>query len=162
MPSWPAHPAGTTIGPAGTIRKLHAGVRRHPFVGAGPYRLLCPAAPAAACNGGHAHRTTAHASTAAGPQSVRSAQFLDTARFPVLSFRDGLVGGDGRSVLGALTVREVCRPVSLSIDQVTVAGQSFTASAAVRIDRTEFGVTALPGLAGRYLDLTVEVRCVRK
>jgi len=58
-------------------------------------------------------------------------------------------------------VREVGRPVSLSIGQVTVAGQSFTASATVRVDRTEFGLTAMPGLAGRYLDLTVEVRCTR-
>ena len=31
----------------------------------------------------------------------------------------------------------------------------------VRIDRTEFGVTAQRGLAGRYLDLSVEARCVR-
>jgi hypothetical protein len=47
----------------------------------------------------------------------------------------------------------------MSIGQVTVAGPSFTASATVRVDRTEFGLTAMPGLAGRYLDLTVEVRC---
>jgi hypothetical protein len=32
--------------------------------------------------------------------------------------------------------------------------------ASTRIDRTEFGVTAYRGAAGRYLDLTVEVRCV--
>jgi polyisoprenoid-binding protein YceI len=50
----------------------------------------------------------------------------------------------------------------LSIGQVTMAEQSFTASATVRVDRTEFGVTAMPGLAGRYLDLTMEVRCARR
>jgi hypothetical protein len=43
-----------------------------------------------------------------------------------------------------------------------VAGQSFTASATLRVDRTEFDLTAMRGLAGRYLDLTVEVRCVQK
>jgi polyisoprenoid-binding protein YceI len=95
-------------------------------------------------------------------QSVRSARFLDAARFPVISFRDGLVSADGMTVNGTLTVREVSRPVVLSIGQVTAAGQSFTASAAVRVDRTEFGVTAMPGLAGRYLDLTVEIRCARR
>ena len=84
---------------------------------------------------------------------------MDAARFPVISFRDGHVCADGRTIRGTLTVREVCRPVSLSIGQVTVAGPSFTASATVRVDRTEFGLTAMPGLAGRYLDLTVEVRC---
>jgi polyisoprenoid-binding protein YceI len=93
---------------------------------------------------------------------VLSARFLDAARFPVISFRDGLVAADGKTVRGTLTVRDVSRPVSLSIGQVTTDGPSFTASAAVRIDRTEFGVTAMRGLAGRYLDLTVEVRCVRK
>ncbi len=35
------------------------------------------------------------------------------------------------------------------------------ARASTRIDRTEFGVTAYRGAAGRYLDMTVEVRCVR-
>jgi polyisoprenoid-binding protein YceI len=95
-------------------------------------------------------------------RSVLSARFLDAARFPVISFRDGLVSADGRTVRGTLTVGEICRPVSLSIGQVTMAEQSFTASATVRVDRTEFGVTALPGLAGRYLDLTVEVRCARR
>ncbi|MGH3164127.1 MAG: YceI family protein, partial [Streptosporangiaceae bacterium] len=57
-------------------------------------------------------------------RSVLSAQFLDAARFPVISFRDGLVCPDGRTIRGTLTVREVCRPVSLSIGQVTITGQS--------------------------------------
>lgn len=33
--------------------------------------------------------------------------------------------------------------------------------ASTRIDRAEFGVTAYRGVAGRYLDMTMEVRCVR-
>ena len=33
--------------------------------------------------------------------------------------------------------------------------------ASTRIDRNEFGVTAYRGLAARYLDISVEVRCVR-
>jgi hypothetical protein len=32
--------------------------------------------------------------------------------------------------------------------------------ATARIDRTEFGVTAYRGLAGRYLDMSVEVQCI--
>jgi hypothetical protein len=30
------------------------------------------------------------------------------------------------------------------------------------IDRTGFGLVAARGLAGRYLDISMEVRCVRK
>ena len=95
-------------------------------------------------------------------QNVLSDRFLDAARFPAISFRDGLVCADGGTVRGTLTVREVSRPVSLSLGQVTLAEGSFTVSATVRVDRTEFGVTAMPGLAGRYLDLTVEARCARR
>ena len=93
--------------------------------------------------------------------SVLSARFLDAARFPVISFRDGLVSADGTTIRGTLTVRDVSRPVSLLIGQVTVAGPSFTASATVRVDRMNFGVTTSPGLAGRYLDLSLRVRCVQ-
>ena len=112
----------------------------------------------------HAEIDTASFRTGNRPRdrNVLSARFLDAARFPVISFRDGLVSADGRTVGGTLTVGEVSRPVSLSIGQVTLAEQSFTVSATVRVDRTEFGVTAMPGLAGRYLDLTVEVRCARR
>src|SRR5439155_7377759 len=207
-----------------TIRKLHTAVRGHPFVGAGPYRLPCRAAPAAACNGdmhaepeitqtprlGHYDIDVSQSRVTfrtrhmfgLGPvrgtfairsgsvdiaepladsavqaeidaasfrtgneqrdQSVLSARLLDATRYPVMSFRDGHVCADGKTIRGTLTVREVSRPVSLSIGQVTADERSFTASASVRVDRTEFGVTAMRGLAGRYLDLTVEVQCVRR
>jgi polyisoprenoid-binding protein YceI len=61
-----------------------------------------------------------------------------------------------------LTVRDVTRPVSVSIAQSVVAPGSFTVRATARIDRADFGVTASRGLAGRYLDLTLEIRCLRK
>jgi len=61
-----------------------------------------------------------------------------------------------------LTVRDVTQPVRLSIVHYAPSVSSFTACATARIDRTEYGVTALRGLAGRYLDVTVEVQCVRK
>jgi hypothetical protein len=45
--------------------------------------------------------------------------------------------------------------------QSAVTPRSFNARATTRIDRNEFGVTAYRGLAVRYLDMTLEVRCVR-
>lgn len=95
-------------------------------------------------------------------QTVLSARFLDASRFPVITLRDGLVCAGDRTIRGTLTVSGVSQPVSLSLGQVTVAERSFTASATLRVDRTEFGLTAMRGLAGRYLDLTVDVQCVRK
>ena len=90
---------------------------------------------------------------------VRSARLLDAGQHPVITFRSEHM--DGPALTGTLTVRDVTRPVSLSIKQSAVSSGAFTACAATRIDRTAFGVTAYRGLAGRYLDMTVEVRCVR-
>jgi len=92
--------------------------------------------------------------------NVRSARLLDAGQHPVITFRSEHM--DGLALTGTLTVRDVTRPVSLSIEQSAVSSGSFTAGAATRIDRTAFGMTAYRGLAGRYLDMTVEVRCVRK
>jgi polyisoprenoid-binding protein YceI len=91
--------------------------------------------------------------------AVRSAQFLDTAGHPVITFTAGRL--DGHALTGTLTVRGVTRPVTLTVERVELAAGSFTARATARIDRAEFGVTALRGLAGRYLELTVEARCAR-
>ncbi|MFI6601979.1 YceI family protein [Nonomuraea sp. NPDC050536] len=87
--------------------------------------------------------------------SVRSARLLDTDRFPVMTFR-----ADG-SLEGTLTVRGVTRPVALTVERSKVESGSFTVVATTRVDRTEFGVTAYRGTAGRYLDIRVEVTCVR-
>ncbi len=90
---------------------------------------------------------------------VRSARFLGAGGYPVLAFSSK--GLDGQVLAGALTVREVTREVSVLAEVTDVSPGSFTARATVRIDRYDFGVTASRGLAGRYLDVTVEVRCVR-
>ncbi|HEY7432057.1 MAG TPA: YceI family protein [Streptosporangiaceae bacterium] len=91
--------------------------------------------------------------------AVRSTRFLDTAAHPVITFTASRL--EGHTLTGTLTVRGVTRPVTLTVDQVEAAADGFTARATTRIDRTEFGVTAQRGLAGRYLDLTVEARCGR-
>ena len=91
--------------------------------------------------------------------NVRSERLLDVGRYPVITFRSE--GADGQGLTGTLTVRNVTMPVTLSIEQTAVTPGAFNARASTRIDRTEFGVTAYRGVAGRYLDMTVEVRCVR-
>jgi polyisoprenoid-binding protein YceI len=92
--------------------------------------------------------------------TVRSPRLLDADAHPVISFT---AAGrfDGRELTGTLTVRGVARPITLTVEQVDAAGDGFTARATVRIDRTDFGVTAMRGLAGRYLTMTVEARCAR-
>jgi polyisoprenoid-binding protein YceI len=93
--------------------------------------------------------------------TVRSPRLLDPRRFPVIAFRHGHVSADGATLTGELTVRDVTRPVTLSLGQATRSADGFTVTATARIDRTEFGVTAMRGLAGRYLDLALEARFIR-
>ena len=90
---------------------------------------------------------------------VRSERLLDTERYPLITFRSE--GVDGLALAGTLTVRNVTMPVILSMEQTAARARWFNARASVRIDRTEFGVTAYRGMAGRYLDMTIDVRCVR-
>ena len=91
--------------------------------------------------------------------AVRSARFLAAGAHPVLAFSSE--GPDGPVLDGTLTVRGVSRPVRVRTEITGVDRWWFTARATVRIDRYDFGVTASRGLAGRYLDITMEVRCVR-
>ncbi len=91
--------------------------------------------------------------------AVRSARFLDTGEHPVMVFVAERM--DGQVLSGDLTVCGATRPVRLPAEVSAQPDGSFTARAAVRIDRADFGVTASRGLAGRYLDVSAEVRCVR-
>jgi polyisoprenoid-binding protein YceI len=102
--------------------------------------------------------------TTANPQrdaTVRSPRLLNSRQFPAITFRNGRVQAGGATMSGELTVREVTRPVTLTVRQIARTGAWLTVTAITRIDRTEFGVTAMRGLAGRYLDIALEVRCVR-
>lgn len=92
-------------------------------------------------------------------KNVRSAGFLGASEHPVITFISERITPPTLS--GTLTVRGVTRPVVLSIDQLDMRPDSFTARAGVRIDRTDFGVTASRGLAGSRLDFTLEITCVR-
>ena len=95
-------------------------------------------------------------------RSVLSPRFLNPARYPVMIFKSGRLDVQGQVLTGTLTVAGTSLPASLAIVHYAPSAGSFTARATARIDRTEYGVTAARGLAGRYLDICVEARCVRK
>jgi polyisoprenoid-binding protein YceI len=100
-------------------------------------------------------------------RDVRSSRFLDAERYPSMTFTSRrLDRSDGRWTLtGTLLVRDVARPVSLTIERSTVPPDrpaSFVVYATTRIDRTEFGLTAARGLAGRHLDVSLRIQGVRR
>jgi polyisoprenoid-binding protein YceI len=62
-------------------------------------------------------------------------------------------------------VRDVARPVSLMIERCTAPPDppgSLLVRASTRIDRTDFGLTAARGLAGRHLQVSLEIVAVRR
>jgi polyisoprenoid-binding protein YceI len=93
---------------------------------------------------------------------VKSARFLDVRRYPVLTFTAQHVDFEGKVIDGTLTVGEVTRPVSLAVSEFDATRQALTARGSVLIDRFDFGLTASRGLAGRRLDMSVEIQCLRK
>jgi polyisoprenoid-binding protein YceI len=123
------------------------------------YGTVDVAEPAAE-SGAYAEIETASFRTGSGPRdrAVRSARFLDAGRHPVMIFRSERIAD--RVIDGTLTVAGVTRPVRMAVERVDVSPRSFAVRATVRIDRVEFGVAASRGLAGRYLDVALEVRCV--
>ena len=69
------------------------------------------------------------------------------------------------TMAGTLMVRDVARPVSLAIERSVVqpgTPDAFVVCASTRIDRTEFGLTAAKGMAGRHLDLSLQILGVRR
>jgi polyisoprenoid-binding protein YceI len=100
-------------------------------------------------------------------EDVRSPRFLDAERYPSMTFTSRrLDRSNGHWTLwGTLTVRDVARPVSLTIQRSTVTPgrpTSFVVYATTRIDRTDFGLTAAKGLAGRHLGLSLRIQGVRR
>jgi polyisoprenoid-binding protein YceI len=81
-------------------------------------------------------------------EHLRSADFFDAEKYPTLTFKSTAVelDGDNWKVTGALTVRDVTRPVVLDVEfdgaNTTPWGtQAVAFSASTEIDREEWGLT---------------------
>ena len=97
-------------------------------------------------------------------RQVRSAKFLDVAAHPTISFRStGLDNASGRPVLhGIVTAKGQSAPFALEVTKSTVNGDTIDLVATTTIDRYALGVTAMKGMAGRYLHITVNVHATRR
>jgi polyisoprenoid-binding protein YceI len=105
---------------------------------------------------------------------LKSADFLDTAKFPTLTFRSSrfLQSGDGIKIQGDLTIHGVTREVVLDVEDLTPAVKDpwgFTrmgATATTRINRRDFGLTwntALETggvLVGDEVKITLDIEAV--
>ena len=102
-------------------------------------------------------------------QALRSAQVLDTARYPRITFRSTSITGNlsAARVTGDLTVRGVTRPVTLDAalyrQPGTEAGERDRLSILLTgaVDRNAFGASGYPGYVGPVIDITILARIDR-
>jgi polyisoprenoid-binding protein YceI len=108
---------------------------------------------------------------------LKSAQFLDVEKFPVITFKSKNVTSSGAgsfAVAGDLAIRGVSKPVTLDVEDVTEETKDpwgnlrRGASAKTRINRKDFGITvnvALEAggvLVGEDVDITIDVEMMRQ
>ena len=107
---------------------------------------------------------------------LRSAEFLDVAKFPVITFKSSkfVKTAVGLNILGDLTIRGVTKPVTLTVDGPTgevndpKSGPKIGASATTKINRKEFGmlynavVEAGSFVVGDDVVITLDVELVKK
>jgi polyisoprenoid-binding protein YceI len=100
-------------------------------------------------------------------RTVLQRRHLDAASHPVITFAargaafestDPAAG----TISGTLTVRGVERPVTLVVSSAEPSGAGIAVTASMHIDRFDFGLTAMRGLVGRYLDLELSAICVAR
>jgi polyisoprenoid-binding protein YceI len=95
-------------------------------------------------------------------RTVLQRRHLDAARHPVITFAAQATNPAARTIGGTLTVRGVERPVTLVVSSAEPAGADISVTASMHVDRFDFGLTAMRGLAGRYLDLELSAICVAR
>jgi polyisoprenoid-binding protein YceI len=103
---------------------------------------------------------------------LRSARFLDTQKYPTITFQSKKLEAAGAGklkVTGDLTIHGVTKEVVLDVDGPTPAIKDpmgkdrlrMGASATTKINRNDFGVSALPGAVGDDITITLDIEMLK-
>ena len=100
-----------------------------------------------------------HTGNPSRDSAVRSARLLDTGAYPDITFISRrLEQAAGRWVLhGLLSVCGKAHPVDLLIEEAQPAGRDLRLRASVRLDRYDFGITKVKGLAARHIGFRLDI-----
>ena len=106
---------------------------------------------------------------------LRSADFLDAANFPEITFKSTRISGDESEfeVVGNLTIRGVTRPITLDVTNEGAGkdpwgGDRIAFSATTKLDRRDFGLTwnqaieAGGVLVGNDVKISIDVQAVKQ
>ena len=101
---------------------------------------------------------------------LRSPRFFDVQKYPTITFhsKQTKVAGPGKLLItGDLTIRGVTKEVVLDVDGPTAPikdpmgkGQRMGASAITKVNRQDFGVSALPGVIGDEITITIDTELI--
>jgi polyisoprenoid-binding protein YceI len=100
---------------------------------------------------------------------LRSDHFFDTTKYPTITFKSTRVepAGPGKlKVDGNLMLHGVTKPVTLEVEGPSEPikdrrGLRMGASATTKINRTDFGMTNMPGMVGTDVAITIDVELVK-
>jgi polyisoprenoid-binding protein YceI len=101
---------------------------------------------------------------------LRSLNFLDAEKYPVITFHTKQVKAAGAGKLeitGDLTIHGVTKEVVLDVDGPSAAvkdpwgNQRIGASATTKINRMDFGVKGAPGLVGDEISITIDAELIQ-
>src|SRR5438270_1052876 len=108
-------------------------------------------------------------------QHLRSADFLDVEKFPIIKFKSTDIQGDEQNfkLTGDLTIRDITRPITLDVTfegqtKDPWGGERIGFSAKGKIDRRDFGLTwnqllETGGVAvGNEIKINVEVEAIKQ
>src|SRR5580658_3220448 len=105
-------------------------------------------------------------------KDLRSPNFFDVAKYPTITFQSRKVEAAGAGklkVTGDLTIHGVTKEVVLDVDGPTPAIKDpmgkdrlrMGASATTKINRNDFGVSALPGAVGDDITITLDIEMLK-
>jgi polyisoprenoid-binding protein YceI len=101
---------------------------------------------------------------------LRSPNFLDTAKFPTITFhaKQTKAAGAGKlQITGDLTIHGVTKEVVLDVDGPSAAikdpwgNQRIGASASTKVKRQDFGVNGLPAVVGDEITITIDAELIQ-
>ena len=101
---------------------------------------------------------------------LRSPRFFDVQKYPTITFhsKQTKVAGPGKLLItGDLTIHGVTKEVVLDVDGPATPikdpmgkGQRMGASATTKVNRQDFGVSALPGVIGDEITITIDTELI--
>jgi polyisoprenoid-binding protein YceI len=102
---------------------------------------------------------------------LRSPNFLDVQKYPVITFKSKKIesAGPGKlKVPGDLTIHGVTKEVVLDVDGPSApmkdpwGNQRMGASATTKINRNDFGVSGRPGIVGDDITITLDIEMTKQ